>query len=159
MEEPEATPHRPPVARSSIVRLFLIGAVATAGGIAAGLAIHWFPVQASSQAHKIDTLYDVLIVVTVPIFVLVETVVLFSAFKFRRLYLLKVFPVDDAQIVSDRMALSKGPGHAASLCDVKIREQIKACDLLETLRTTRWALVTVPDSLGHDRFDASKVPA
>lgn len=83
MEEPQSTPHRPPVERSHIIRLLLIGLVATAGGVAAGLAIHWFPTEASSQAGKIDTLYDVLIVVTVPIFVLVETIVLFAVFEFR----------------------------------------------------------------------------
>ena len=45
--------------------------------------IHWFPAQGSTQAHKIDTFWDVLIIVSVPIFVLVATVVLFSVIKFR----------------------------------------------------------------------------
>jgi cytochrome c oxidase subunit 2 len=61
----------------------VIGTIAAAIGIAAGLLIDWFPVQAASQARKIDTLYHVLIIVTVPIFVLVQTVVLFSVWKFR----------------------------------------------------------------------------
>ena len=35
------------------------------------------------QAHNVRTLYDVLLIASVPIFVLVETVVLFSVFRFR----------------------------------------------------------------------------
>src|SRR3954463_4307905 len=57
--------------------------VASAIGIAAGLAIDWFPPAASTQAAKIDTLYDVLIVVSVPVFVLVTAVVVFSVIFFR----------------------------------------------------------------------------
>jgi cytochrome c oxidase subunit 2 len=83
MEEPPITPHRPPVERRSIAWLVVIGLLSTAGGIALGLIIDWFPPEASSQADKIDTLYNVLIICVVPIFVLVETVVLYSAFKFR----------------------------------------------------------------------------
>ena len=79
----DQVPHRPPVPRSSLLRLLAIGVIASAGGIALGLWIPWFPAQASSQAHKIDTLYRVLIVVTVPIFVLVECVVLYSVVRFR----------------------------------------------------------------------------
>jgi cytochrome c oxidase subunit 2 len=52
-------------------------------GIAAGLAIHWFPTDASTQAHKIDTLYDVLIIASVPMFVIVATVVIGSVVFFR----------------------------------------------------------------------------
>jgi len=40
------------------------------------------PPAAAKQAHTIDTLYYVLIVATVPIFVLVTTVVLFSVWRF-----------------------------------------------------------------------------
>ncbi len=47
------------------------------------LLLPWFPVDASKQAHNARTLYDVLLIVTIPIFVLVETVVLFSVWKFR----------------------------------------------------------------------------
>lgn len=66
-----------------ILQMFVIGVIATAIGIAVALSIPWFPSQASSQSHKVDTLYDVLLIVSVPIFVLVETVVLFSVWKFR----------------------------------------------------------------------------
>ncbi|HEX6388877.1 MAG TPA: cytochrome c oxidase subunit II, partial [Solirubrobacteraceae bacterium] len=47
------------------------------------LLIDWFPVPASEQAGPIDTLWDVLLIASVPVFVLVETIVLYSAIKFR----------------------------------------------------------------------------
>jgi cytochrome c oxidase subunit 2 len=56
---------------------------AAAIGIAIALSIPWFPAQASKQAHEVDTLYTVLLIVSVSIFVLVQTVVLFSVWKFR----------------------------------------------------------------------------
>jgi cytochrome c oxidase subunit 2 len=85
MEEPQQydTPHRPPVDRRSIVQLLVVATIVSAGGIALGLAIHWFPAEAATQANKIDSLYNLLIIVTVPIFVLVETVVIFAVLKFR----------------------------------------------------------------------------
>ena len=52
-------------------------------GVVLGLAIDWFPDAASTQAKKIDTLYDVLIIVSVPMFVLVAAVVVFSVIFFR----------------------------------------------------------------------------
>jgi cytochrome c oxidase subunit 2 len=60
-----------------------IGVVASAIGIVIGLLIHWFPADGSIQSHDTRTLYDVLIIVSVPIFVLVETVILYSVWKFR----------------------------------------------------------------------------
>src|SRR3954447_19047900 len=69
--------------RSHVLPLLVIGAITSACGIALGLSIHWFPTQASHEAHEIDTLWDVLVIVSVPIFVLVETVVLYSVWKFR----------------------------------------------------------------------------
>jgi len=86
MEEPhdsQTAPHRPPVPRTVVLRLLVIGAVAAAIGIVLGLLIPWFPPAAATQAHTIDTLYDVLIIVTIPIFVLVTSVVLFSAWRWR----------------------------------------------------------------------------
>jgi cytochrome c oxidase subunit 2 len=82
-ETPGSTPHRPAVARGTALRILAIGAVAAAIGIVIGLLIPWFPPDAAKQAHTIDILYYVLIVVTVPIFVLVTTVVLFSAWRWR----------------------------------------------------------------------------
>jgi cytochrome c oxidase subunit 2 len=79
----QSTPHRPPIERRTILRLLAIDVVAAAIGIVLGLLIPWFPPAAATQAHKIDTLYYVLIICTVPIFVLVTTVVLFSAWRWR----------------------------------------------------------------------------
>jgi cytochrome c oxidase subunit 2 len=47
------------------------------------LLVPWFPAEASRQAGNIHTLYDVLLIASIPIFVLVETVVVFSVWKFR----------------------------------------------------------------------------
>src|SRR3954465_12850881 len=69
--------------RSHVVPLVVIGVIASALGIALGLLINWFPTQASAQGKKIDTLWDVLIIVSVPIFVLVMTIVLYSVWRFR----------------------------------------------------------------------------
>jgi cytochrome c oxidase subunit II len=63
--------------------MLVIGVIASAVGIAVALSINWFPKVASTQAEDIDTLFDVLIIASVPIFVLVEVVVLFSVWKFR----------------------------------------------------------------------------
>src|SRR5215218_6996407 len=69
--------------RAQLRQMLLIGAIASALGIALALVIDWFPTQASVQGEKIDTLWDVLLIASVPIFVLVETVVLYCAIKFR----------------------------------------------------------------------------
>jgi len=52
-------------------------------GIVLALLIPWFPSKGSVQAGNVRTLYTVLLIATIPIFVLVETVVLFSVWKFR----------------------------------------------------------------------------
>lgn len=69
--------------KTPVVQMLVVGFIASALGIAAGLAIEWFPESASTQAGPIDHLYDVLIWASVPIFVLVCTVVIFSVIKFR----------------------------------------------------------------------------
>jgi len=69
--------------RSQLRQMLAIGAIVSILGIALGLLIDWFPVQASGEAKKIDTLWDVLIIVSVPVFVLVQTIVLYSVWKFR----------------------------------------------------------------------------
>jgi cytochrome c oxidase subunit 2 len=78
-EEPVASRE----SRAQFRRMLLIGVIASAIGIAVALAIDWFPTQASVQGEKIDTLWDVLLIASVPIFVLVETVVLYCAITFR----------------------------------------------------------------------------
>ena len=69
--------------RAQLGQMVAIGVVASVLGIALGLLIDWFPVQASGEAKKIDTLWDVLIIASVPVFVLVQTIVLYSVWKFR----------------------------------------------------------------------------
>jgi cytochrome c oxidase subunit II len=61
----------------------LLSLAATAIGSAIVLWIDWFPVQASTAASDIDTLYDVLAVVSVAVLVLVMAVVLYSVYAFR----------------------------------------------------------------------------
>src|SRR3954454_2702740 len=70
-------------ARVPATQMLIIGAIASVLGIALALLINWFPVAASKEAHQIDTLWDVLLIVSVPIFVLVTTVVLYSVWRFR----------------------------------------------------------------------------
>jgi cytochrome c oxidase subunit 2 len=72
-----------PHARADWRQMVGIGVIAALLGIGAGLLIDWFPVSASDEAKQIDTLWDVLIIFSVPVFVGVTVVVLFSVFKFR----------------------------------------------------------------------------
>jgi cytochrome c oxidase subunit 2 len=65
------------------VGTILAGLIATAIGIALSFVIKWFPVQASTQAHNTDRLYHVLVIASVPIFVIVVSIVLFSVWQFR----------------------------------------------------------------------------
>ena len=69
--------------RTPVGWMVVHGLIASAVGIAIGLSIHWFPDQGSTQAGPIDHLYDVLIVVSVPVFVTVMIIVLFSVVNFR----------------------------------------------------------------------------
>jgi cytochrome c oxidase subunit 2 len=64
-------------------QMLLIGGIAIVIGIPVALIIPWFPTDASTQSSNVRTLYDVLLIVSVPVFVLVETVVLYSVWKFR----------------------------------------------------------------------------
>jgi cytochrome c oxidase subunit 2 len=74
---------RPAHQKHPLARMLLIGLIASAVGVFICLQIDWFPSQGSTQAEKIDTLYDVLLIVSVPIFVLVMTVAIYSVFAFR----------------------------------------------------------------------------
>jgi cytochrome c oxidase subunit 2 len=78
-EEPVASQE----SRAQVRQMLLIGAIVSALGIALALLIDWFPAQESTQGKTIDTLWDVLLIASVPIFVLVETIVVYSALKFR----------------------------------------------------------------------------
>lgn len=63
--------------------MLVIGITAAALGTWGALQIHWFPKQASTAAHKIDTLYDWLLVASVPMFVLVMSVAIYCVVRFR----------------------------------------------------------------------------
>ncbi len=69
--------------RRPVLGMALVSLIATAVGIAIVLNINWFPVQASSASTEIDTLYDVLLIASVPVFVLVMAVVVYSVLAFR----------------------------------------------------------------------------
>src|SRR5215203_2858114 len=77
-EDPRIHGERHPVAR-----MIGLGIVASLVGIAIALAIDWFPKSAAGSADKIDTVYDVLLICSVPIFVLVMTVAIYSVVRFR----------------------------------------------------------------------------
>ncbi|MBV8943129.1 MAG: cytochrome c oxidase subunit II [Solirubrobacterales bacterium] len=63
--------------------MILAAAVGTAILLAIVLSINWFPTHASTQINRTSTLYDVLLIASVPIFVIVETVVVFCVWRFR----------------------------------------------------------------------------
>jgi cytochrome c oxidase subunit II len=66
-----------------VARMIGIGIFASLIGIAITLWIDWFPDSASTSANKIDNLYDVLLICSVPVFVLVMTIAIYSVVRFR----------------------------------------------------------------------------
>jgi cytochrome c oxidase subunit 2 len=66
-----------------IVQMVVIAVIGIAILIPIALLVPWFPTGGSRQASNVRTLYDVLLIASVPIFVIVETVVLYSVWKFR----------------------------------------------------------------------------
>jgi cytochrome c oxidase subunit 2 len=72
-----------PELRRSLVWTGLAGVLATAIGIVLSYVIHWFPPAASAQAKNTDRLYHVLVIASIPIFVLVVTTILYSVWQFR----------------------------------------------------------------------------
>ena len=69
--------------RRSLIRMTVLAVVASVIITAITLLIDWFPEQASTTADDVDLLYDVLLIVSVPIFVLVMTVAIYSVVRFR----------------------------------------------------------------------------
>jgi cytochrome c oxidase subunit II len=69
--------------RRSLTLAIIAAVVAVAIGIVLSYVIHWFPVTASEQAHNTDRLYHVLVIASIPIFVLVVTMILYSVWQFR----------------------------------------------------------------------------
>jgi cytochrome c oxidase subunit 2 len=77
-EDPRIAGEKHPVAR-----MLALGVVASVIGVAIALWIDWFPTSAAGSADKIDTVYDVLLICSVPIFVLVMTIAIYSVVRFR----------------------------------------------------------------------------
>ncbi len=73
----------PRVKGHPLARMIIYSVIAAVIGTVAVLLLDWFPTPASTVAGDIDTLYDVLLVVSVPIFVLVMAVAIYSVVKFR----------------------------------------------------------------------------
>src|SRR5919112_1138417 len=69
--------------RRTAMQMVIVGLIASVLGVIAGLLINWFPPAASTQADGIDTLWDVLLIASVPVFVLVTVVIAFSVINFR----------------------------------------------------------------------------
>ncbi|MSX01998.1 MAG: hypothetical protein F2813_02445, partial [Actinobacteria bacterium] len=79
-----AQTHRGAVTAKTWLVLLAIIALASVIGIAIVLVLPWFPAQGSNVAPKIDTFWNVLIIVSVPIFVAVTTMMLFSIWRWRQ---------------------------------------------------------------------------
>jgi cytochrome c oxidase subunit II len=77
-EDPRIAGEKHPVAR-----MIGIGVFASLIGIAITLYMDWFPEDASGAAGDIDTLYDVLLICSVPVFILVMTIAIYSVVRFR----------------------------------------------------------------------------
>jgi len=71
------------VRRHPLAQMIALGLIASVIGTAIVLLMDWFPEDASTAAGPIDKLYDVLLIFSVPIFVLVMAVAIFSVIKFR----------------------------------------------------------------------------
>jgi cytochrome c oxidase subunit 2 len=74
---------RPAHQKHPLAKMILLGTIASIIGVILCLWIDWFPSQGSTQAEEIDTLYDILMIVSVPIFVLVMTVAIYCVIAFR----------------------------------------------------------------------------
>jgi cytochrome c oxidase subunit II len=66
----------------SLVWTAVAGVIATAIGIVLSYVIRWFPPVASEQAKHTDLLYHVLVIASIPIFVLVVSVILYCVWQF-----------------------------------------------------------------------------
>ena len=69
--------------RRPLVRMWIYATVAAILGTALVLLIDWTPTPASTAADDIDRLYDVLLIFSVPIFVLVMAVAIYCVVYFR----------------------------------------------------------------------------
>jgi cytochrome c oxidase subunit II len=82
-EGPPETDPRIEGEKHPIARMLGIGLVASVIGVVICLMIDWFPADAAGAADQIDTVYDVLLICSVPVFVLVMTIAIYSVVRFR----------------------------------------------------------------------------
>jgi cytochrome c oxidase subunit 2 len=66
-----------------VLGMALLSGSATIIGWAIVLSYDWFPAEGSTASKKIDHLWDILLIASVPVFVLVMSVALYSVFAFR----------------------------------------------------------------------------
>jgi cytochrome c oxidase subunit 2 len=66
-----------------LAKMVLVGVAASIIGTVLTLMIDWFPEPAAGSSDQVDTVYDVLLIASVPIFVLVMTIAIYSVVKFR----------------------------------------------------------------------------
>jgi cytochrome c oxidase subunit 2 len=66
-----------------VARMLAIGIAASVVGVAICLLIDWFPADAAGAADQIDTVYDVLLICSVPVFVLVMSIAIYSVVRFQ----------------------------------------------------------------------------
>jgi cytochrome c oxidase subunit 2 len=71
------------VRRHPLAQMIVISVLAAVAGTAVVLLMDWFPEQSSTAADDIDWLYDLLLIFSVPIFVLVMSIAIYSVIKFR----------------------------------------------------------------------------
>ncbi len=69
--------------RRSVTITVILALIAVGIGIWLSFEIRWFPVAAAKQAVNTDRLYHVLVIASIPIFVLVVTAILYSVWQFR----------------------------------------------------------------------------
>jgi cytochrome c oxidase subunit 2 len=75
---------RPPEEQKHpLAQMLIIGVIASVVLTAISLLIDWFPERGTPAAGDIDTVYDVLLIVSMPIFVLVMTIAIYCVVKFR----------------------------------------------------------------------------
>jgi cytochrome c oxidase subunit 2 len=82
-EQHEAAPAERREPKRTATQMVVVGLVASVLGVIGSLLIDWFPESSSTQAGPIDTLWDVLLIASVPIFVLVCVIIGFSVLNFR----------------------------------------------------------------------------
>jgi cytochrome c oxidase subunit 2 len=82
-EGPPAEDPRIEGEKHPIAKMLAIGVVASVIGVVITLLMDWFPTPASGAANDIDTVYDVLLICSVPVFVLVMTIAIYCVWRFR----------------------------------------------------------------------------